>query len=283
MGATIDDIVKKLEEIKQDLDTALKGQSLSAKQIKILSGLSDLDKRLGLIQAGEFRAGNSIDPGKGFSGIRIVYPPVTYSGEEWNIVGVNNDALQVGIRSSDGKLIAGAGKVVLDQTGIGLMGAVAGISYISFYNASDQLSMYFGFDNDNLQIVSDIAGTSFQVRMVMQDATTPYFKYREDDDQVNRGHFSVAGGGQGARITVNGTADEAMVDLRAEGSSGGATFFRLRETTNTPPNPGVRDAFHMYARNDKLIFQWNDSGTIRYYYLDLNSGAGTWTHTTSAP
>ncbi len=94
---------------------------IPARQIAITGGLSDIDNNLGLINAGEFRAGNNRYPGDGFSGMRIAYPPMSYSNSEWNIVGISNDVLQFGIRASDGVLVAGADAVVLDQNGISIL------------------------------------------------------------------------------------------------------------------------------------------------------------------
>ena len=39
----------------------------------------------------------------------------------------------------------------------------------------------------------------------------------------------------------------------------------------------------VYFRNKKLIFKYNDGGTVRYKYLDLSGTGVTWVHTTSAP
>lgn len=52
----------------------------------------------------------------------------------------------------------------------------------------------------------------------------------------------------------------------------------------TPPNPPISgNQMNVYLRNGKFIIQWNDSGTVRYYYLDLTSTLGLWAHTTVAP
>ena len=100
---------------------------LKADQIFIVNGLSDVSENLGIITAGEFRSGNRLEPGKLFSGMRMAYPPMTYSASEWNLVGVNADVLQFGVRASDGKLLAGGGAVILDASGItATAGLIAG-------------------------------------------------------------------------------------------------------------------------------------------------------------
>ena len=100
---------------------------LKADQIYIVNGLSDVSENLGIVTAGEFRSGNRLDPGKLFSGMRMSYPPMTYGASDWNLVGVNADTLQFGVRASDGKLLAGGGAVILDSTGItATAGLIAG-------------------------------------------------------------------------------------------------------------------------------------------------------------
>ena len=69
----------------------------------------------------DIRMGNGLQPGYGFSGLRIAYPPVTYNNESWNLVGVDDDVMKVGIRASDGTFLAGAGDVILDEDGIQLV------------------------------------------------------------------------------------------------------------------------------------------------------------------
>ena len=129
--ASIEDILTIAEDIRQyviDLPTRL---LVRAGQIVIYSGLSDISESLGMVQAGEFRAGNRNNPGtflktavagSGFSGMRMLYPPVMYdlggSDEYWNLVGIEDDVLQFGVRASDGKLVAGGGAVILDDSGI---------------------------------------------------------------------------------------------------------------------------------------------------------------------
>jgi len=83
-----------------------------------IAGLSEITTDAGVLLAGEFRSGNQELPGDGFSGVRMGYPGFTYDAETWNLVGISNDTLQVGLRASDGKLVAGGGVVVLNEDGI---------------------------------------------------------------------------------------------------------------------------------------------------------------------
>lgn len=80
--------------------------------------LDEITPNFGLINGeGEIRFGNSVEPGEGFTGIRMGYPAFEYVGGEWHIVGVNNDNLMVGLSATDGKFYAAGGSYVLDQDG----------------------------------------------------------------------------------------------------------------------------------------------------------------------
>ena len=118
--ATLTDIFQIIKQIRDDLPALISRVKIVPNQIAIVTGLSDIAERLGLVQAGEFRAGNSKEPGFGFSGVRMGYPAFTYDSETWNIVGVENDTLQFGLRASDGKAVAGGGAVIQGGDGIQL-------------------------------------------------------------------------------------------------------------------------------------------------------------------
>ena len=87
------------------------------------------------IRHGELRLGNGMRPGSGFSGVRIGYPGFTYSSETWNLAGVQNDVLQVGIRSSDGKLLAGGGVARIDELGMSVWGSTGAVARNVQFNA----------------------------------------------------------------------------------------------------------------------------------------------------
>jgi hypothetical protein len=80
--------------------------------------VSDLTRELGLMRSGEFRTGNGVTPGDGFTGGRYGWPGFTYGATTYFLVGVENDVLQVGLSLADGKIYAGAGAVILDDSGI---------------------------------------------------------------------------------------------------------------------------------------------------------------------
>ena len=127
---TEEDVLALLQKIEADLVNLPKTLLLGANQIVIVTGLSDLSESLGMIQAGEFRSGNRLEIGSGFSGMRTAYPPMTYNlgatPALWNLVGVNADVLQFGVRASDGTLVAGGGAVVLSSSGISAIAGTIG-------------------------------------------------------------------------------------------------------------------------------------------------------------
>jgi len=72
----------------------------------------------------------------------------------------------------------------------------------------------------------------------------------------------------------------APAGVFAAGVSGAVT---LQEQSATPANPTSGSEGRVYVKGDKLIFQFNDAGTVRYKYLDMTGTGVTWVHTTTAP
>lgn len=114
--ADIDLILDRIAEIKQ-LTTQLYDRPIAPRDVHVVNGLSEISDSLGLVKAGELRSGNAVEPGKGFSGVRIGYPGFSYESEVWNIAGINNDTLQFGLRVNDGKALVGAGIGIMDEDG----------------------------------------------------------------------------------------------------------------------------------------------------------------------
>lgn len=73
---------------------------------------------LGVQMQGEFRSGNGVEPGSGFTGGRFGYPGFTYGGVEYFFVGVENDVLMIGLEIATGKLLFGGGNGWFDNTGM---------------------------------------------------------------------------------------------------------------------------------------------------------------------
>ena len=125
MTATLENIFEEVVRLNEKLD-ALPGLiEISGNQVHIVS-MDELSENLGLIKAGEFRAGNLRVPGDSFSGLRVGYPGFYYPGTStassdlYMIAGVDADTLAVGINATDGSFYFGAGAGVIDDTGITL-------------------------------------------------------------------------------------------------------------------------------------------------------------------
>lgn len=58
---------------------------------------------------------------------------------------------------------------------------------------------------------------------------------------------------------------------------------KFNEMDDTPSGPSGNVESILYMKNDKLIAAFDDSGTVRYKYLDLTGTGVTWVHTTTAP
>lgn len=79
---------------------------------------------------------------------------------------------------------------------------------------------------------------------------------------------------------VNG--DGAMF-VAAQARFGASAYLNLAERSTTPTSPTAGSEVNIYMKADKLIVQYNLGGTAQYFWLDLTSGSGTWSFSTSAP
>jgi len=134
--SSLDEIQQLLKQIKDELPALIQRSQITPVQIVIGEGLSDISKRLGLVQAGEFRAGNGLEPGYGFSGVRMGYPAFAYASNTWHLVGVNNDVLEFGLSADTGKAYFAGGKAILDSDGVTLE-AQNGSSYFILWKTDD--------------------------------------------------------------------------------------------------------------------------------------------------
>lgn len=136
--ASLSDILAVVKQIRDELPDLVARAKLSPKQVAISTGLSDISEKLGLIQAGEFRSGNGVEPGKGFTGVRIGYPAFVYDGQNWNIVGILNDGIQFGLNAADGKAYFAAGQAVMDSQALKLTGITYGFQHVATYNGNER-------------------------------------------------------------------------------------------------------------------------------------------------
>lgn len=146
----------------RDLERRIR--ALERKQVRF-KRLDEVTNDLGLQQAGEFRAGNGVEPGDGFTGGRFGYPGFEYDGQKWFLAGVNNDDLMVGLDLDSGELVAGGGIVRLNDDGISIEeGSQGGIPGVYPENA---LSFKDNSGNDKSQIRGYLdGGTGFRILSV---------------------------------------------------------------------------------------------------------------------
>lgn len=114
-GMSRDSLVNKVRNLERRLI------ALERRNVRF-NNLEEVTNNLGLQLAGEFRSGNGVEPGNGFTGGRFGYPGFEYSGGKWFLAGVNNDALMVGLDQESGALLAANGALTIDQSGINLTG-----------------------------------------------------------------------------------------------------------------------------------------------------------------
>lgn len=93
--------------------------------------------------------------------------------------------------------------------------------------------------------------------------------------------FGVLGSDRFA-ITPTGTLGAPILAVTTDGVDIDGNV-SLQELSVTPANPGNGVTVRQYFKDDKVIFQYNQAGTIRYKYLDMTGTGVTWVHTTTAP
>lgn len=73
------------------------------------------------------------------------------------------------------------------------------------------------------------------------------------------------------------------IDLQATGGDTGAIQFAPQ--ASNPSNPTSSGPMKMYFKGTKVVFQFNDAGTVRYFTADLNQALGTavWANSVTAP
>jgi len=282
--ADAQDVLNALTNLQYSVESLPSKIQIPATQIKIVTGLSEISEDLGTILAGEFRAGNKLEPGKGFSGMRMAYPAMTYGDDLWNLVGVNNDALQFGVSADDGKLYAGGGAVVLDATGLRIIGS----------GLTDQTKQ--------LKFIVDEGGTEYKTGTILGDygssdnaamwiitrvtATTPWnstytIMMALDDVNATEGRLYLSSTGY-ARMYVSSSDVPIVCELALNALSGGGpatasltapivalngtslirmeTPVTIVEVADSPDTPtsgyGV-----LYVKTDGNLYFKNDGGT----------------------
>ena len=140
-------------------------QALEAGTVNV-TALSDLSGDLGIVTAGEFRSpadpANPLEPGEGFSGVRVCGEGMDYGGTAYAVVGVANDVLQFGLSSADGKAYAGGGTVVLDEDGVTILQGGYDINAVKWSDGIDnsfKISTHIGSTGSDIVAQLDARDT----------------------------------------------------------------------------------------------------------------------------
>lgn len=180
---------------------------------------------------------------------------------------------------TDGVLYAGAGRVILDGTGIAVQ-ASSGTAATAQYA---------------YRILESGANDGFEGGLYAYEGPSNVGQYVQlrAYNPDNPAYISL--------LAESGTSSISSIELIAKYSTtqariylgqgtveiDGMTYFdsplTLDEVASTPSNPSSGNRGRIYIRNDNLIIQFNDGGTVRYKYLALSGTGTTWTHSTTAP
>ena len=117
---TLDEVMIIMKKVLAEIAYLPERIRIASNQI-VVTSLSEISETLGLVKAGEFRSGNNKEPGTGFSGLRIMYPPFRHEDKEWNLAGFENDVLKVGVSASDGSLYGIEGRWWLNEREMGML------------------------------------------------------------------------------------------------------------------------------------------------------------------
>lgn len=115
--------------------------------------------------------------------------------------------------------------------------------------------------------------TGIGLRILSNAATTAWGMQVGNFQSYHQGKFAFGGT----------TAPTWGVELQS--TSGDPGSIALNEVTTTPTNPASSAGVVVYHKADKLVFAFNNAGTMRYFTLDLTQSVATpaWAQSTTAP
>lgn len=113
-------LVNVVKQLAADV-AQLKGRTVN------IDSMDELTTDLGTMMAGEFRAGNGVEPGERFTGGRYGFPGFEYAGKQWFLVGVKNDTMMVGLDLETGSIYGAGGDLLIDDEGLTIAGLRSGI------------------------------------------------------------------------------------------------------------------------------------------------------------
>lgn len=115
------------------------------------------------------------------------------------------------------------------------------------------------YDTSTIPIFSTYdSATASTISKVVSNGTTGSYEYWSTEKYVWE------------LILVDGDADTIVQDIELDSIQ---DVIDLREITTTPDEPTAADRIRMYMKGDKLVYQFYDGSTIRYYLIDLTANA----------
>ena len=280
--ATLDELKHLLEQIKEQIDKGpLVGDPVAHTQVVTVTGLSDLDDNLGLVKAGEFRAGKGV-PGRGFTGVRIGYPAFSYNDTDWHIVGINSDTLQFGLRATDGVAVTAGGLITLSARGIEVANNAlhAGLRFLT---TTDSVGGYVSADNVNNIKITALNRKSIILNVQAGtggDTKPPYVDIRAGNDLFTGAGLRVTSGALGSSTNQGGVYRRteaklmyssaagarggllSMVNATQWGTGVGDSTAQVAIYAGTPDSDAVATFFNKHWYGDIDFEIWGqDSGT----------------------
>ncbi len=210
---------------------------------------------------------------------------VTKGGDAgaFSIGTTNNNDLTIRLNNTDRWVFDGANGYLrrgngTASFGLQFFGTGAG-STVTFGDLFDVSTPYMmirernGTDTDQGQFYSQKGAGIFTGTL----DNTPELWVDQTGRTVIGGETAVTGNA----LTVIGSSDiSSNLNVQGNGTFGSHVKYKASSTPTTPAN-GTE--CNVYFKSNKLVIQYNDAGTTRYKYLDLNGTGVTWIHTTVAP
>lgn len=121
--------------------------------------------------------------------------------------------------------------------------------------------------------VRRVASTSFASSTIMDNATDQWsLQVRNDSTQTLH-----------LRDVVNGVSAFSIFQGATKGYMVYPELGANPSASELTSGSNAKDRFSMYMRNDKLVFAYNNAGTVTYITIPMDGSTTTWTHSTSTP
>ena len=248
-------------------------QTMNLKGAMVVDGNSYFNGVVTIAAGGELRQGTGTI-GSNYTGLRI-----WRDGDIGRIGGYSANTLQW-YAGTDGVLYAGAGRVVLDGTGIAVQASSGTAATAQYAYRILESGANDGFEG-GLYAFEGPSNVGQYIQLRAYNPDNPAYISILAETGVNTS--------ASIELTAKYSSSQSRIYLDRYGvvEIDGMTYFdsplTLDEVASTPSSPSSSNQARIYIRNDNLIVQWNDGGTIRYKYMALSGTGTTWTHATTAP